>query len=46
MNIKEGQSAILIITLLMAGIIMIKTPVGLALIGISLFFLYKRLSGS
>jgi hypothetical protein len=46
MHIEEDQSIIFILTLLFFGTLLIKTPAGFALIGISLFFLYKKLSGS
>jgi len=46
MHIEEDQSIIFILTLLFFGMLLIKIPAGFALIGISLFFLYKKLSGS
>lgn len=45
MEIETEQSYFFIIALLIAGIILIKLPAGFALISISLFFLYKKLSG-
>ena len=45
MHFEEEQSISFIIILFILGCVMIKIPAGFALIGISLFFLYKKLSG-
>lgn len=45
MHIEEDQSIIFIITLLFFGMLLIKIPAGWALITLSFYFLYKKLSG-
>jgi hypothetical protein len=46
MEIETEQSYFFIIAILVMGIMLIKLPAGFALIALSLFFLYKKLSGS
>jgi hypothetical protein len=45
MQIETEQSYSFILLLFLFGLMMIKIPAGFALIGISLFFLYKKISG-
>jgi len=46
MEIETEQSYFFIIAILVMGIMLIKLPAGFTLIALSLFFLYKKLSGS
>jgi len=46
MHIEEDQSMSFIIILFILGCLMIKIPAGWALITLSFYFLYKKLSGS
>lgn len=45
MHIEEDQSIFFILSIFLAGCIMIKIPAGWALITLSFYFLYKKLSG-
>jgi hypothetical protein len=45
MEIETNQSYFFIFFLFLFGLVMIKIPAGFALMVISLFFLYKKLSG-
>ena len=45
MHIEEDQSIFFILSIFFAGCLMIKIPAGWALITLSFYFLYKKLSG-